>query len=208
MALELHLSTTTAYHTILIAKSSKDSASHHEPTPMYHICSPHRAAFNFKTTKIARIDRSVAHDAAYHFTSKKSEDIKECTEYGSGVVEMARINWGTLATPPQVILEGQILSLKTTGIMKSDTVFEGPDGLTYTWFLGLHTTLSVEKDGKKIEVAKYHEPFSFTKHPYLTVQPEAMHILDLVVTTWLLVTMRKQNNATAAATTAAVVATV
>ncbi|TCD64775.1 hypothetical protein EIP91_003635 [Steccherinum ochraceum] len=202
--MELHLTSSEPYHTVLVAQSLKSSGSQREPTPMYHIHSPHH--FNRKSTKISRIDPSVAHDASYNFKGKKRSDIKDCEEYGSGVNEMARITWNTLSSS-RIVFEGKILEvdqfMPRSGFLWCNRTFQGPDGLTYVWHNGSHLSLSVMRDGQKVEVVRFHEPFSFRKKPYLIVQEEAMHILDLVVATWVFVATRKQEDERTSAAVAA-----
>lgn len=66
------------------------------------------------------------------------------------------------------------------------------------------------KDGSEIEVARFHDTSGIFKPrlPYLEISQEGMHIVDLIVITWVYVGIRKREEETAvASTTAAVAAT-
>ncbi|TCD64776.1 hypothetical protein EIP91_003636 [Steccherinum ochraceum] len=185
--MELHLTRWGTTRTVLVA-----SAPNAPPTPLYHIHTP--GAFSRKNTTICRIHPSIAHDPRYKLTSDRWGEIVDHKELGPGLDEIARIEWHSWSSS-KLVYGGEILKMNKFmprgGLLWTDRTFVGPDGLSYTWHTGMHLTLKVKKDGEKYEVAKYHE--GITSKPYIEVLPAGMHILDLIVITWVFAATEKKD---------------
>ncbi|TCD66887.1 hypothetical protein EIP91_000787 [Steccherinum ochraceum] len=198
--MELHLSRDNTTHTVLLAASG-DSASFSDATPLYHIYTP-TPLLARETTTVSRINRSGA-DALSYKLSTHSSNIRSSAEYNGAVEPFASINW----RKSRVTCNSEELKIRRGGFLWIDRTFLGQDGLSYTWHKGMQLTLSVAQNGGKIELARYHDSFFTMKKPWLEILPEGMHMLDLIVTSWVVAATRKSsgrgNGAVASATAGA-----
>ncbi|TCD60806.1 hypothetical protein EIP91_009491 [Steccherinum ochraceum] len=203
--MELHLSRDSTT-TVVLSCAPKQAATGSantlvEATPLYHIYSP--GTFTRRTTFISRIDPTSALKLEHKFKSSDKKDIKERAAYlDGGVEEFARIHWHTLSSA-KLVYNMQIIDLDRfmTGsdLIGSARMFTGPDGLSYSWHLGQmmsHLTLNATgSDGSSKEVAKFYPQTnlrSSNAKPYLDVHPEGLHMLDLIVITWVYIETRRR----------------
>jgi len=188
-SMELHMSRNDIHLTML--------TNGYKGTPLYHICTPN--LFKHSVTTISRIAPSAAQDT--RFNSGKKSDIKQIAESRDGLEEFAKVEWHDWKTS-KLFYEGSELNvddfMPRTGFWKADRTFTGPDGHPYTWHCGTHLTVSTPFE-PKAEVARFHEPWSFKKKPYVSIAPEAMHMVDLIVLTWVYTAQRQREENTAVA---------
>jgi len=205
--MDLYLSRNSLFSTVLSAVSAGSSESFEvsvvsstfdAATPVYHIYTPN--TFRRNTTTISHISPCVAQNESLKFKSKRKRDVKECTRYEEGVDEIARIYWRMMG-PSRIVYKGQIIEvdkfMPVGGFMWWYRTFQGPDGRSYTWRTGDITTHLFVNDGKtKTEIARFHQPMlgalSKTK-ARLEIKPEGMHMVELIVLTWVFVEKRRRD---------------
>ncbi|KAF9233679.1 hypothetical protein BU15DRAFT_66387 [Melanogaster broomeanus] len=77
------------------------------------------------------------------------------------------------------------------GIRGRKRTFTGPDGLPYRWDMLSKVVVLSRNDGSRTEVARYHRGslglIGIKKKPHLDVDPDVMHMLDLIVLTFVYV---------------------
>jgi len=204
--MDLHLSRNSVVCAVFSAVAAdSDSTSGHAATPLYHIYTP--TLLTRDTTTISRISPSVAHEESHKFNSDNRSDIKERTEYGEGVEEIARIHWKVAGTS-RIVYNGQIHEVDKFLPLRPfpwwTRSFQGPDGRTYLWHVGQLTTRLTVEDGKNppTEIARFHQALlsSFTgtalptsKKPHLEIKPEGMHMVDLIVITFVFAEARRRD---------------
>ncbi|KAJ3478684.1 hypothetical protein NLI96_g9588 [Meripilus lineatus] len=88
--------------------------------------------------------------------------------------------------------------LPRTNFLNNKRTFQGPDGVTYTWSIGGPTScLHVQdENGVKRRVVRMQQRNIFTgKKPHLDIDPSVLHILDLIIITWVYMeTKRRERN--------------
>ncbi|KAF9230216.1 hypothetical protein BU15DRAFT_91162 [Melanogaster broomeanus] len=81
--------------------------------------------------------------------------------------------------------------LSRHGIRERKRTFTGPDGLPYRWDMLFRVVVLSRNDGSRTEVARYHRGslgiIGHKKKPHLEVDPDVMHMLDLIVLTFVYV---------------------
>ncbi|KAH8094486.1 hypothetical protein BXZ70DRAFT_947624 [Cristinia sonorae] len=179
--MDLHLSYNSIARNILFA-NTPDGA-----TPLYHIYTPQ--GFTSQTTTISRISPLVAHDLSNKFLTGKKSDIKEWSGYPGGVEVFARIHW-TRVGSIRIEYEGRSMEadnfIPRSGFLWRNRSFTAPDGLLYTWTDSKE--LTVKKNGLTGVAARYRDAaFLSNRMPRLEIMPGGMHMVDVIVLTWLFV---------------------
>ncbi|THH32335.1 hypothetical protein EUX98_g1830 [Antrodiella citrinella] len=166
-------------------------------TPLYHINTP--STLTNRVVTISRILSAAADQP--EMRSGKESDIKAAAE-SKGIEEVARIEWRDWHSSSNLIFEGLERRVNdfmpTSGMLGVNRTFTGPDGLSYNWHDGRYLYIN-RIDNPKFEIARFHQPWSFRKKPYLTIAPEGMHMVDLIVVTWLYVATRTREQSIAVA---------
>ncbi|THH26997.1 hypothetical protein EUX98_g7191 [Antrodiella citrinella] len=203
--MEFHLSRNSTSTVVLsstpLRSSSASTTTLVDALPVYHIYSPGQLTRN--TTYISHISSDIAVKPEHKFKSARKGDIKDAASYGEGgVVEFARLNWRTFRST-RLVYNMQITDLDQflTGsdLIGSARTFVGPDGLSYSWHMGMTTSLLTLKAAVPAEtapktIAKFYPQSAVGagRNPYLEVQPEGMHMLDIIVITWVFVETRRR----------------
>jgi len=88
------------------------------------------------------------------------------------------------------------------GITGRKRTFTGPDGLPYRWDMLLRDVVLSRDDGSRTEVARYHGGtlgiIGPKTKPHLDVDPDVMHMLDLIVLTFIYVEKLRKDKERAA----------
>jgi len=78
-----------------------------------------------------------------------------------------------------------------SGFLGTNRTLTRPDGRSYTWHSSNGTYLTVSAPAtSRLEVARFHQSWGFDKHPYLSITQEEMHIVDMIVLTWVSIAMK------------------
>ncbi|KAF9232115.1 hypothetical protein BU15DRAFT_81582 [Melanogaster broomeanus] len=88
------------------------------------------------------------------------------------------------------------------GITGRKRTFTGPDGLPYRWDMLFDVVVLSRDDGSRTEVARYHRGtlgiIGPKKKPHLDVDPDVMHMLDLIILTFVYVEKLRKDKERAA----------
>ncbi|THH32337.1 hypothetical protein EUX98_g1832 [Antrodiella citrinella] len=187
--MELYLSRSDIAHTIL----SRAADAGDDLDPLYHIDTV--TSLSKKTTTVSRILPSVA--SRPEFNGGKHSDIKKIAKSGQGLVEVAKIEWRQWKSSSIWFEEREWKAnefMPNTGFMSGKRVFTGPDGHSYTWHSDTYLTVSTP-DNPKLEIARFHEPALFNwKKRYLNIVLEGLHMVDLIIATWVYVAILEQES--------------
>ncbi|OBZ75166.1 hypothetical protein A0H81_04955 [Grifola frondosa] len=171
--MELHFSRNFVANTVL---SDSDGQL------CYRICTPFK--WSNKTTVIYRICRGD------NVASKTDNGDGSDEPYGSVNVEeeLAKIHWHVLDSS-KLEYGGQIVDISKfmprNGALGRTRTFKGPDDCSYIWHLGRFKR-SLADESK--QVARLRRANFFTgRKAVLEVFPAGMHMLDLIVTTFVFV---------------------
>ncbi|KAN0087840.1 hypothetical protein V8E55_006461 [Tylopilus felleus] len=105
---------------------------------------------------------------------------------------LAQIEW-RLTTPSTFHMHGQELSsdvfIPRHGILGRKRTFTGPDGRSYRWGMHRDTVVLSHNDETRTELARYHRAtlgiIGPKQRPYLDITPEVVHMLDMIVVTFV-----------------------
>ncbi|KAK2460725.1 hypothetical protein APHAL10511_007195 [Amanita phalloides] len=97
---------------------------------------------------------------------------------------------------------GKFLTKKELNVFGQNRVFTGPDGLEYKWKLGFRAPELVRNDTTRTPIARFHRRRLglFRKQPpaSLEILPEGMHMIDLIMVTFVFIQKIRNDNERAA----------
>jgi len=85
-----------------------------------------------------------------------------------------------------------------SNLIGTSRTFVGPDGKSYSWHLGMTTSMLTLKQEVTVDVprtiAKFYplNTVSSGRNPYLEIQPEGRHMLDIIVITWVYIETKRR----------------